>query len=476
MKMQQSLDLQKLLSFLAKHGPSTQAEVEIGLKRPRRTLWGKLTSAVEDGYIRKDANERPHKYRVTGKGKRLLENAKRTKPMKPNRKTAMASDDELEKVILRVRKRERNSYHTTNETALINHVVHPILKALGWNHEKLEDVVPHYSIKGGSPRSASGNRKVDMALLYRGEPKIFIEAKNLQEELADWKTKLQECCRNAKTETPMQIGVLTNGFEWDLYLDEFSLGRNNFALAEKIVIDEGEPAKIAGKLKRFLYKPRVLNGTAEKAFKQALRETSRQARIKQNLDEALARVLKNADEWLQKALKKELLVLLGKPRLPSGYGNELSRFAKARAAKISHNLSTYSPDDKHPKVHKRNTAATQSNRSATTKQKPTYFYVFGTKMDFRTWREAAQSFLAEVYRQHPNSPKQLAEKLPNKFVRSATRPHEKNGKPLERWQKVYRLGNSNVWAYLNQNQTYIRSLCRDVCRVLQLSEDSIWFE
>ena len=474
--MQKPLDLQKLLDFLAKHGPSTQAELETGLKRPRGTTWRKLKSVAEDGYISKDKNERPHKYRITGKGERLLENAKRTKPMKPDQKMAVASGADLEKVILRIRKRGRNSYPKNNETALINRVVHPILKALGWDPSNEEDVDHHYFIKGGNPRSASGNRAVDIALLYRGEPKIFVEAKNLQEELADWETKLQECCRNAKTETPVQIGVLTNGFAWDLYLDEFSLGRNNFALVEKIVIDEDEPAKIAGKLKRFLHRSRVLNGTAEKAFKQALEETSRQARIKQDLNEALARVLKNAEEWLQRALKKELLMSLGKPRLPSGYGNELSRFAKAQAEKINRNLSAYSPDDTHPKVHRRNTAATHVNKSATTEQKPICYYVFGTKKEFHTWVESAQNFLAEVCRRYPNSPEQLAENLPRKFVRSTVEPHERNGKPLERWQKVYRLGNSNVWAYLHQNQTYIRSLCRDVCRVLHLPEDSIRFE
>ena len=426
-----------------------------------------LESAIEDGYVNEDKNGQAYRYRITGKS--LPENFNRTKPAKPYQKMTATTGDDLEKVILRVRKRGRNGYPKNNEVALINHVVHPILKALGWNHENPDDVEPQYSIQGGNPKSASGNREVDMALLYRREPKVFIEVKNLQENLSDWERKLKECCRNAETGTQrnVQIGVLTNGFKWHLYLDEITSGRNNFALVEKIVIDEGEPAKIAGKLKRFLHKTRVLNGSAEKTFKQALKGASRQARIKQDLDEALARFLRNADKWLQdilaRVIKKELL---GKPRLPPDYENELSRFAKEQAEKISRSFLAYSPGDRHLKVHKRSTATTPSNKSATTKQTPTWFYVFDTKMEFHTWVESAQKFLAEVCRRYPNSPKQLADHLPKKFTRSATRPYERNGKPLERWQKVYQLGNSGVWAHLNRNQTYIRHLCRDVSKYL----------
>lgn len=474
MKMQKSLDLQQLLNFLAKHGPNTQAELEIGLKRPLRTLWGKLKSAVEAGYIRKDANARPHKYRVTGKGKRLLENAKQTKPMIPNQKMPKASDDELERVILRVRNRGRNSYPKNNETALINHVVHPILKALGWNHENPDDVLPHYSIPGGNPRSASGNREVDMALLHRHEPKVFVEVKNLDERLTDWETKLQECCRNAKTktETPIQIGVLTNGFAWDLYLDEFSSGRNNFALVEKIIIDKGEPAKIAGKLKRFLHKPRVLNGTADRAFKQALRETSRQAQIKQDLDEALTKILKNADEWLQRSLKRELLASLGKARLPSDYGDELSRFAKARAEEISRSLPAYSPDDKLLKVRRRNTAATHSDKSAPPEQKPSRFYFLDKEFEFNSWAGAAKTICAELHRQDPSLLRRLIDEIPSNFALS-----NNNNKSANWTSRAHLITDTSVLIYLNMYASSIKKLCHKVCEVLNLpAKDGIRFE
>jgi hypothetical protein len=84
----------------------------------------------------------------------------------------------------------------------------PVLRALGWEVEDLEDVRLEY-------RRRSGDKPVDYALLLQREPVLFIEAKGLDENLDDrrWASQIISYATVAGVEWV----VLTNGDEYRIY-------------------------------------------------------------------------------------------------------------------------------------------------------------------------------------------------------------------------------------------------------------------
>jgi hypothetical protein len=87
-------------------------------------------------------------------------------------------------------------------------LVTPVLRALGWDVEDLEEVQLEY-------RRKSGDRPVDYALLLQREPILFIEAKALDENLDDrkWASQIISYAAVAGVEWV----VLTNGDEYRIY-------------------------------------------------------------------------------------------------------------------------------------------------------------------------------------------------------------------------------------------------------------------
>ncbi len=62
-------------------------------------------------------------------------------------------------------------------------LINPVLHALGWDVAEPNDVQVEFKRKGGTP--------VDYALLFLREPKLFIEAKALGENLDNHKVAIQ---------------------------------------------------------------------------------------------------------------------------------------------------------------------------------------------------------------------------------------------------------------------------------------------
>lgn len=87
-------------------------------------------------------------------------------------------------------------------------LVEPILRALGWDTEDIDEVVHEYK-----PRKA--DKPVDYALLVQRAPRLFIEAKALGADLDDrkWAGQIMGYASVAGVEWI----VLTNGDEWRIY-------------------------------------------------------------------------------------------------------------------------------------------------------------------------------------------------------------------------------------------------------------------
>jgi Restriction Enzyme Adenine Methylase Associated len=87
-------------------------------------------------------------------------------------------------------------------------LINPVLRALGWDVEDLEDVQHEY-------RRLGHDKPVDYALMLARKPKLFVEAKGLDENLNDprWANQIISYATVAGVEWV----VLTNGDEYRIY-------------------------------------------------------------------------------------------------------------------------------------------------------------------------------------------------------------------------------------------------------------------
>ena len=102
--------------------------------------------------------------------------------------------------------RDRRVRLTESDTIRV--LVLPVLEALNWDLQDLEEVRSEY-------RHASADNPVDYALFLHGSPVLFVEAKALGVSLDDRKPLLQTL--NYANAAGVDWCVLTNGAEWRIY-------------------------------------------------------------------------------------------------------------------------------------------------------------------------------------------------------------------------------------------------------------------
>ena len=94
-------------------------------------------------------------------------------------------------------------------------LIDPILSALGWNLEELEEVSREYKAK---PR----DNPVDYAFFILRSPRLFVEAKDLDKDLDDRKWTMQTL--SYATVVGVQWCVLTNGDEYRIFNSHAAVG------------------------------------------------------------------------------------------------------------------------------------------------------------------------------------------------------------------------------------------------------------
>lgn len=111
----------------------------------------------------------------------------------------------LEKVLKKI-KNHRNLYNT-NEEAVRNQIINPILRGLGWDPENPEFV--HHN------ELSEEGKKPDYSLFKDGKKVLFIEAKKLSVDINDKDAikQLSQYCYDAGT----KFGLLTNGVSWRFF-------------------------------------------------------------------------------------------------------------------------------------------------------------------------------------------------------------------------------------------------------------------
>jgi len=105
----------------------------------------------------------------------------------------------------RIARHERSAIGEQDTKAAL---IVPVLRALGWDVEDLEDVKLEY-------RRRPSDNPVDYALFLLRTPRLFIEAKSLGSHLDDGKWALQ--ILNYATAAGVEWVALTDGNEWRIY-------------------------------------------------------------------------------------------------------------------------------------------------------------------------------------------------------------------------------------------------------------------
>ncbi len=144
---------------------------------------------------------------------------------------------------------ERHRAKLTKSEALTRYaLIDPILRALNWDTEDPEQVVPELSISH-PPGKASG--RPDYALFWQGEASVVLEAKSLGGDLYGAQIDALRYCGK---EGGAQYFVVTDGNVWELYEKNDQFGDRIFS----VCLSKDDPADLARKLLA-LWRPAMPN-------------------------------------------------------------------------------------------------------------------------------------------------------------------------------------------------------------------------
>jgi hypothetical protein len=172
-------------------------------------------------------------------------------------------------------------------------VILPILQYLGWEIFDSNEVCPQFSIK--SKKVESTIKKVDYALRYQDQNKVFIEVKKvgIDLETGDHQRQLLDY----SFQEGVELAVLTNGISWWLYLPLRIGGWEQRKFFTIELIDQ-DPKEIAQKFTDFLSKEKVVSGKALEKAKKLFNSNQKELLIKQNLPKAWNKILGESNEIL----------------------------------------------------------------------------------------------------------------------------------------------------------------------------------
>ena len=180
-----------------------------------------------------------------------------------------------------------------NETSIKQGVVLRVLDAAGWSAFDLSEVDPDFRV---------GATKVDFALKTAqsprmrstAKPKALVEVKSLEESLENERhhRRLMNNCARAEVE----MGVLTNGFDWMLFL--WSPDRAGQESRFCHVDIRQDPENAAEELNKYLAKDKVSNGQAIRTAERSLRERNQDETMRTAIVEGWQQVVAGLDEGL----------------------------------------------------------------------------------------------------------------------------------------------------------------------------------
>ena len=152
-----------------------------------------------------------------------------------------------------------------NEDATINVSVSPLIRALGYNTQDLDEVYPQYPILNTDA--------VDYAILRDDMPVMFVEAKAAGNKLQnkEWKQLFQYF----NAEIGLRFGVLTNGVEYRFFTDlkaDNIMDKEPFLTLDMLNLDERLVAELEGFTKAGFDPERVVAGARKRVMARLLKQ------------------------------------------------------------------------------------------------------------------------------------------------------------------------------------------------------------
>lgn len=206
-------------------------------------------------------------------------------------------DDLLENILKKLS--NDTTFLSRGEADVRQGIVLPILACLGWDRDNVEEVVPEFNC---------GEGKVDYCLFCNNKESILIEVKRAGEELRKHQQQLLEYA----FKLGINLAVLTNGFEWWLYLP-LEEGRWEERRFLDINIKEQSFEIISEQFKRFLSKKEVKVGSAINKARKLKNKNKIQILIDATIPEAWNALLEKQDELLLELLAEKVREICSYP-------------------------------------------------------------------------------------------------------------------------------------------------------------------
>lgn len=181
-----------------------------------------------------------------------------------------------------VKNLKENQRFYTNEMAVRQGVILPILNHLDWETSNIKEVIPEYAVEKG---------RVDYCLSINGEHKVFIEVKRVAEDLDQHQVQL---CSYAFAEG-IKLAILTNGINWWFYLP---LSEGNWDKRKFFAIDinQQEEEFVVSKLMYFLSRKAISTGSAIKNASKMHEGNKKTISIKETLPKAWKKIMEGPDD------------------------------------------------------------------------------------------------------------------------------------------------------------------------------------
>ena len=185
------------------------------------------------------------------------------------------------------------SGHLDNEAQVKQAVILPVLRALGWDDTDPEALKPEYSV---------GRGLVDYALLDRGSPQIFIEAKRIGAMDLGGEEQLFGYASNRG----IPLLILTDGDRWDFYLSMAAgvpAERRFYRLELQL---EHKTQEYVEFMEEHLRKDRVVSGEARRNAEQRHASNLERERAHEAIPAAWQALLSEPDELLRDLLTEKV--------------------------------------------------------------------------------------------------------------------------------------------------------------------------
>ena len=181
-----------------------------------------------------------------------------------------------------------------NEANTRAHVIDPLLVALGWDLTDIDTVDREVKVFDGS--------FLDYALKLAAAPRLYVEAKSVDENLDDKKFIAQTI--NYANNDGVLWCVLTNGIRWCVYKTNEPVAMDQKLLFEVDLADKSEPVEEQARLLNLISRNAVENGELDNFGERVFTD----ARVRK----ALAALATDASDALMDALTGRL----GTPHVP----------------------------------------------------------------------------------------------------------------------------------------------------------------